>query len=218
MNLADIAKCKMGKNLRGQKLQGALKVLKGGLQSVQPDLKTAYLRLQLMNSSLIPGLLKNYSSDFLAEYCAEIFIFPASPEEAKIQLLADRVISLQYSEKRLNVILLKAKLEIKKAYNALMRDGGGWSSLKSNSDKRKTAVLAWYQENKSCLSYLTENMLNNQILYRGGGGQDKRDFQVRLLLEIIKENGNKEIAFRKVHDDYFKSFKGPIQPLRVEDL
>ncbi len=217
MNLKDAAERPLKESLKKQNPQSTLQVLEQGWFNIQPELKAAFLRLQLRNPLLIPGLLKNYSIDYLAGYCAEIFAPPASPEEAKIQLLADLVVSLQYPEKKLNVVISKARLEIKKAYNAVMRDGGGWSSMKSNPDKRRTAVLAWYKKNESSLSYLNENHLNNQILYRGGG-QHKRDFCVRLLLEIIKDIGNNELTFRKVHDDHFKGFKGPIEPLRVEDL
>jgi len=219
MNLKDAAEGPLKESLKEQERQSALQVLEKGLQSIQPELRAAYLRLQLRNPLLIPGLLKNYSSDYLAEYCAEIFVPPASPEEAKIQLLADLVISLQYPEKKLNVIISKARLEIKKAYNAVMRDGGGWSSYESNPKKRRTALMEWYRRNQARLSYLKEIHLEDPALYEDGGGQEKRNFITRLMIKTVKDKADEELTFQKV-DTHLKKLKKLKRhpPLRLEDL
>lgn len=214
MNLADAAKLK----LKEQEQPSALQFLKQRWPSIQTEIRAAYLRLRLGPLTL-PGLLKNYSPDDLAEYITPIFAPPASPEEAKIQLLADLVISLQYPEKKLNVIISKARLEIKKAYNAVMRDGGGWSSYESNPKKRRTALMEWYRRNQARLSYLKEIHLEDPALYEDGGGQEKRNFITRLMIKTVKDKADEELTFQKV-DTHLKKLKKLKRhpPLRLEDL
>ena len=76
--------------------------------------------------------------------------------------------------------------EIRKAYNVILRSGGGWSSRKSNADKRKKAVLTWYKRNQVQLSYLKETYLEDPVLYEDRGGQEKRNFINRLLIKIVE--------------------------------
>jgi hypothetical protein len=203
MNLNEIAKWR---KREGQKQE---------LESLLPDLKKAYLRLQL-NPLTLPELLKNYSPEYLAEYMAPILEPPASPEEAKIQMLADLVISLLYPGKKIDLIIDEALPEIEKAYNVVLRRGGGWS-FESNPDKRKTAVLEWYQRSQPRLSYLKEAYLQDLALYEDGGGQEKRNFITRLLLKIVKDKANKELNFQKV-DAHLKTLKKLKQRLRLEEL
>jgi hypothetical protein len=193
---------------------------KENIRSVQPYLRKAYLRLQLRNSLLIPGLLENYTPEYLSEYVAEIFAPPRNPEEAKIQLLADLVIGLMFPEKKIELIISKALSEIKKAYNVILQIGGGWSSPADKSqEKRKSAVLEWYQRNQASLSYLKEIYLDDPALYEDGGGQEKRNFIVRLMIKIVKDQAEQELTFQKV-DTHFKNLKKlkPHRPLRLEDL
>lgn len=206
MNLNEIARWR---KQEGQKQE---------LESILPDLKKAYLRMQL-NPLTLPELLKNYSPDYLAEYMAPILAPPASPEEAKIQMLADLVISLLYPGKKIDLIIDEALPEIEKAYDVMKRLGGGWSSNthKSNLKMRKTAVLDWYRSNTARLSYLKLKYLDDPTLYEDGGGQERRNFITRLLLKIVKDKTNKELNFKKV-DAHLKNLKKLKQPLVLEEL
>lgn len=213
MNLKDAAEWP----LKEQERQGTQQVLKQGWQNVLPDLKKAYVRLQL-NPSTLPGLLKNYSDEYLSEYIAQNFAPPASPEEAKIQLLADMVIALVFPGKKIDLIISKSLPEIKKAYNVILRSGGGWSSPADKSqEKRKSAVLEWYRHNQARLSYLKEIYLQDPVLYEDGGGQEKRNFIGRLVKKIVEDLSDQKLTFPKVNG-HFKSLKKLKLPLRLEDL
>lgn len=215
MNLREAAQRLQKEVLKEQEQQSALLVLEQGWQSVLPYLETAYLRLQLGPLTL-PGLLKNYSPKDLAKYIAPIFTSPASPEEAKIQLLADLVISLLFPERKIDPIIWEALPEIEEAYNVILQSGGGWS-YKNKPEKRKTAVLEWYRRNQARLSYLKEIYLEDPALYEDRGGQEKRNFITRLVIKIVKDKGNQELTFQKV-EAHLKNLKDLKQPLRLEDL
>lgn len=218
MNLKDAAEWSLKESLKEQEQQSALQVLERGWPSIQPELRSAYLRLQLRTPLLIPGLLKNYSPKELAKYIAPIFTSPASPEEAKIQLLADLVISLLYPGKKIDPIVWEAEPEIEEAYNVILRSGGGWSSPADKSqEKRKSAVLDWYRRNQARLSYLKEIYLEDPALYEDRGGQEKRNFITRLVIKIVKDQANQKLTFQKV-DAHLKNLKNLKQPLRLEDL
>jgi hypothetical protein len=218
MSLREAVAPKLNKELKEQKRREALQVLEKGVESIHLDLREAYLRLQLRNSLLIPGLMKNYSNDYLAKYVAEIFAPPASPEEAKIQLLADLAIDLMFQDKKIEPIVSEALSEIEEAYNVIISHGGGWS-CKSNPEKRKTAVLKWYRLNQAHLSYLKEIYLDDTALYEDGGGAERRNFKTILLKKIIKDIANQELTFQKV-DVHLKNLKRIKRhpPLRLEDL
>ena len=217
MNLREAVTPKLNEELKEQKRREALQVLKQGLASIQPELRAAYLRLRLGPLTL-PGLLKNYSPKELSKYITPIFTPPASPEEAKIKLLADLAISLLFLEEKNDSIIFEAEIEIQEAYNAIFQSGGGWSSPADKSkEKRKTAVLDWYRRNQARLSYLKEVYLEDTALYEDGGGQEKRNFITRLLIKIVKDNANQELTLRKVNAR-LKRFKTIRQPLRLEDV
>ncbi len=219
MNLAEVAlrrqKERLDELLREQQQQDALQVLNQGWQSVQPELGKAYVRLHL-NAPTLPGLLKNYSPEYLAKFIAQNFDPPASPEEAKIRLLADMVIALVFPDKKFDLSIWLALPQIERAYNVVLRSGGGWSS-KSNPDKRKTAVLEWYRRNQARLSHLKETYLEDLALYGDGGGQEKRNFITRLMIKIVKDESSMELSFQKV-TALLKSLKKLEQPLRLEDV
>ncbi|MGQ9688324.1 MAG: hypothetical protein ACUVXF_05990 [Desulfobaccales bacterium] len=185
-------------------------------QSILPHLREAYLRVML-NPSTLPGLLKNYSPEDLTKHIASLFTLPASPEEAKIRLLADLVISLMFPEKKIDPIIWQALPEIEKAYEVILQRGGGWSSYKSNPDKRKEAVLEWYRGNQARLDFLKEKYLQDPALYAEGGGAEKRNFIVGLVIKIVKDTASKELTFQRVkaHLKNLKNLKGP---LRLEEL
>jgi len=189
------------------------------LKVIQSDLKDAYLRLLLRSPMAIPGLLKNYSPEELAEYITPPLIPPTSPEEVKIQLLADLVVSLLFPEKKIAPIIWEALPEIEEAYNAVAKDGGGWSTFKDEIDtnKRKSAAISWYRGNQARISHLKEAHLEDTTLYADGGGQEKRNFVGRLIIKIVKDMTNEVITFDNVKDHltYLKKLK---TPLRLEDL
>jgi hypothetical protein len=200
--------------LQKEQQQETLQALDQGLQSVQPYLRKAYLRMRLRNASLIPGLLESYSIEHLADKIADIFEATASPEEEKIQLLADMLIHILYPD---NIISM-ALPEIKKAYNVILRSAGGWSSRKSNPDKRREAALNWFRRNRDRFSYLKETYLEDPALYNVGGGQEKRNFINRLMIKIVNAEIGKELTFQKV-DESIKELKKQMgQSLRLEDL
>lgn len=62
---------------------------------------------------------------------------PNSPEEARIQLLANMVISLLFPGKKINLIISAALPEIAKSYKVVLQDGGGWSSDISKATQKK---------------------------------------------------------------------------------
>jgi len=112
MNLAEIAlrrqKERLDELLKEQRQQEALEVLKQGWKSVQPYLKKAYVQLQLMNPITIRRLLENYPGEEINEYFLKLLLnLPATPEEAKIQLLANMVIDLVFpkSERKIETII-----------------------------------------------------------------------------------------------------------------
>ena len=219
MNLKDAAERPMKESLKEQEQPSALQSLKQRWPSIQTEIRAAYLRLQLGPRTL-PGLLKNYSINYLAVCCAEIFVPPASPEEAKIQLLADMVISLLFPGKKIDPIVWEALPEIEEAYNVILRSGGGWSSPADKSQKkRKLAVLDWYRRNQARLSNLKEIYLEDPALYEDGGGQEKRNFIARLMIKIVKDQADQELTFQKI-DTHFKNLKKLKRhpSLRLEDL
>lgn len=220
MNLKDSTERPLKESLKGHEQPSALQFFKERWPSILPDIRAAYLRLRLRNPLLIPGLLQNYSPDYLADYCAEIYVPPASPKEAKIQLLADLVIALMFPEKKIEPIISRALSEIKKAYNVILESGGGWSSPADKSqEKRKSAVLDWYQRNQASLSCLKAIYLDDPALYEDGGGQEKRNFITRLMIKIVKDKADDELTFQNI-GTHFKNLKKLKRhpPLRLEDL
>ena len=102
----------------------------------------------------------------------------------------------------------------------ILRSGGGWSSPADKSqEKRKSAVLDWYQRNQASLSYLKEIYLDDPSLYEDGGGQEKRNFITRLMIKIVKDQADHELTFQKV-ETHFKNLKKRKRhpPLRIKDL
>ena len=101
----------------------------------------------------------------------------------------------------------------------MVQDGGGWSSYpnKSSNEKRKKAVLDWYQHNHDRLSYLKEAYLHDESLYNPGSGQEKRNFIVRLIKRIVEEETGKELTFQKVKDRH-EDLNKLQQPLHLKDL
>ncbi len=105
-------------------------------------------------------------------------------------------------------IISKALPEVNRAYDVIMRDGGGWSALKGDPDKRQAAVLAWFDQHKARLYFLRKSHLEDPTLYNDGGGQEKRIFTSRLLLKIVKSKVTKELTFQKISAHYKKLSKG----------
>ena len=125
-----------------------------------------------------------------------------------------------FPDKKIEPIIVKTLSEIKKAYNVILQSGGGWSSPADKSqEKRKSAVLDWYRRNQASLSYLKEIYLEDPAIYEDGGGQEKRNFIIRLTIKIVKDNADEELTFQKV-DTHLKKLKKlkPHPPLRLEDL
>jgi hypothetical protein len=193
-------------------------------QKILPDLEDAVVRLllpELEKSAIrlkfnpaIPGGLN--TDAFLEDY----FKPPADLQELKTQLLADLVVVLLFPQKRLDLIIAKSFPEIEEAYNVILKEGGGWSSYadKSNPEKRKTTVMSWYKVYKSRLMYLNEKNLNNPILYNPVVTQEKRDFYVRLLSEIIMDVGSKELTLRKLIERHKKFNKLKQHPILKDIL
>jgi hypothetical protein len=102
-------------------------------------------------------------------------------------------------KEKIDRIISEALPEIKEAYQAIMQDGGGWSSLKGGAENRQKAVLAWFIRNAPRLSYLKKVHLEDGHLYNEGGGQEKRNFEMRLLKKVIKETMNKELTYNKIN-------------------
>jgi hypothetical protein len=155
----------------------------------------------------------------LANFFKPVFIPHGSPEEERIKVLADLVISLMFPQKKNELILAMALPEVKEVYKVILKHGGGWSSNieKSNPEKRKTVALDWYRRNRDNLSYLKEIFLEDPKLYEDGGGQEKRNFMVNLLIKIVKDQADKEITFQKV-DAHLKNLKKSEKGLLLEDL
>jgi hypothetical protein len=160
------------------------------LRLIYPQLTEAALRLHLY------PLLEDLSDEDRDRY----FKTPASPAERTIVVLADLVVALLFPETIISGLIDNAMGEIGEAYQIMKSMGGGWSSntSKSTPEKRKTAVLEWYRLNQTRLSYLNKTYLKDSGLYKDRGGQEKRDFQVRLLKKIIQQVVKRELTFNKV--------------------
>lgn len=157
---------------------------------VYPHISDAVLR---MNMS---PLLKSFSDRNRDCYPKPL----ASPEERTIMVLADMLVALIFPETFIPGIIDKAKVEIEEAYRAIMEEGGGWSDVhKSSRDKRKKALLEWYQRNQARLTYLRKFYLNDERLYEGRGGQEKRDFRNILLIQIIQDLIKQKLTFSNVN-------------------
>jgi hypothetical protein len=167
------------------------------LRLIYPHLQDAAIRLHFY------PVLENYP-DIRDEY----FKPSTSTEEKTIKILADMVMALLSPEITIPGIINKAMVEIKQAYRVILQEGGGWSSVpsKSSREKRKNALLEWYQRNQVRLLYLRESYLKDERLYEGRGGQEKRDFQDILLIQIIKHLVKQKIASVKIRD-FIKNFK-----------
>jgi len=162
------------------------------LQLVHPHLRDAALRF-----FLYPNLeeLPDDTRGFIQEM---FYKTPASPEQRAIVVLADLVVALINPEKLLPGLINKACGEIAEAYQVILHEGGGWSFSGTNPEKRKSAVLAWYQRNRPRLSYLQESFLQDIALYEDRGGQEKRDFRARLLSKIIEYTTSQELTLSEI--------------------
>jgi hypothetical protein len=177
---------------------------KATLQLVYTPLGHAVLRQHMS------PLLKNFSDEDRDWYSKPL----ASPEERTIMVLADIVVALLSPETFIPGIMDKAKVEIEEAYRAIMEEGGGWSDFrKSSRDKRKKALLEWYQRNQARLTYLRKFYLDDERLYECRGGQEKRDFRNILLIQIIKNLLNQKLTFSNVNA-YLERVKKSNKPLR----
>lgn len=152
----------------------------------------------------------------LPEALREEYLKPAaSPEEQTSEALADIIVNLIYPGEILPAIISQAAGEIDEAYRVILRNGGGWSRRISSPDKRKSALLDWYQRNHHRLLYLREPYLQDQALYEDRGGQEKRDFESRLLAKIVETLTRKRLPFSKIQA-HLKSLKKRIKALRQE--
>jgi len=131
-----------------------------------------------------------------------MFFKSANPEERTIIVLADLLIAFLNPEKIIPGLIDKALVEIGEAYHVIMQEGGGWSSdpNKSSHQKRKKAVLEWYQRNQSRLLFLQEPYLKDERLYEDRGGQEKRDFRDILLTYIINHTVKQKLTFHKIRN------------------
>ncbi|MCK9375754.1 MAG: hypothetical protein M0P73_06360 [Syntrophobacterales bacterium] len=174
------------------------------LRLVYPHLTEAALRLHLY------PLSENLSDEDRDWY----FKTPVSSEERTIIVLADLVVALLFPETIITGLINNAMGEIEEAYRVILQEGGGWSSVgKGSRDQRKMALLEWYQRNQTRLSYLKKSYLEDDRLYEGRGGQEKRDFRDILLIQLIKHVVKQELTFAKVRD-YVENLKKSKQPLR----
>ena len=114
---------------------------------------------------------------------------------------------------RIDPIISKALPEIDEAYTVVKERGGGWSSRKSDTEQRRAAVLAWFEQSESRLSVLKKSYLEDQALYDNfGSGQEKRDFYIHLIKKIVEESAHQKATFREIESclrRLKKSKKGP---------
>jgi hypothetical protein len=179
---------------------------KASLRLVQRRLDRAIIRVH----HLYPIM------DDLPEALREEYLKPpANLEEQTSEVLADIVVNLIYPGEVLPAIISQAAGEIDEAYRVIMQEGGGWSRQTSNPDKRKAAVLDWYQRNHHRLLYLREPYLQDPALYEDRGGQEKRDFESRLLAKVVATLTRKRLPFSKIQT-HLKSLKKRMQALRQE--
>lgn len=170
------------------------------LRLVHRHLDQAALRLVLSTE------LEYLSDEVLEKY----FTPPASPEETTIKVLADIVVALLFPEKIIKCFFADALAGVDEAYSVIKQDGGGWSSdeNKSNPEKRKTTMLAWYKHNQPRLFYLRETYLQDLSLYFEGGGQERRNFRNRLLTKIIEHTTKQKLTVVNVKS-LLDNFKKP---------
>jgi hypothetical protein len=162
---------------------------------IRPLMEKAFWRLFL--NPLAP-----WAESCPDEILRTIFAPPADYKEAMLTHVTDFLTFITFDEratlKMVNSTVSKALPEIKEAYNVILKDGGGWSYRRGGPSQRQTAVLAWFNRNKDRLSYLKKSYLEDPTLYNDGGGQEKRNFTIRLLMLIIKQNITQKITSQKI--------------------
>jgi hypothetical protein len=130
------------------------------------------------------------------------FAPPATPEEEKIMILADMAASYLYFDEVISdwiddTLIPGALAEIEEAYQVI-KDTKGWSGRKSHEENRKAVALDWFKIHHHRLAYLKESHLKDPQLYEDGGGQERRNFRVRLLKDIINDKTRRKETSRDI--------------------
>ncbi len=191
-----------------------LSLTKRQFRIIQPHLAKAWIRLLLHYQALptktpvdpfeesITAWTTFLSTEEWTTWGPQVYDPPQTPEEETIMLLADLVAALLFREEIAGAqtieVLPQALSEVERAYEAVKRKGGGWSK-NSTDNARQTAALQFFRANREHLKFLKEEHLLDQSLYNEGGGQEKRNFTVRLLGKIVKDATNTELTFQKVN-------------------
>lgn len=192
-----------------------LSLIKRQILIIQPHLAKAWMRLLLHYEDLqalptktlvdFEESIKMYTT-FLTEeeettWRPQVYDPPQTPEEETISLLADLVAALLFreeiSEKKTIEVLREALSEVERAYGAVKRKGGGWRK-NSTDNARQTAALQFFRANREHLKFLKEEHLLDPSLYNEGGGQEKRNFTVRLLGKIIHDTTHQHLPIKEI--------------------
>jgi hypothetical protein len=162
---------------------------------IRPHMELAFMRLFL--NPFAP-----WSEGCSDEVLRTIFASPANYKEAMIQHIAEVLTFITFGEKTtlkiVNTTITKALPEVEEAYKVAKQSAGGWSVRAGEPSTRQMAVLEWFTENKNRISYIKKSHLEDTSLYDDGGGQEKRNFIVRLLLLILKQKVALKITFQEV--------------------
>lgn len=169
----------------------------GTVREIRPVLP--YLEEAIKRKMFKP--MMPWVEDSELSFLKTIFTPPTSHEEAVIRTLADMVVTLLDDPKnRIEPIISGALPEIDEAYNAVLQEGGGWSARKGGPERRQAAVLAWFDRNEARLSHLKKPHLEDPNLYNDGGGQEKRNFRIRLIGKVVEETAHQRITSQEIID------------------
>lgn len=161
----------------------------GQFKKIWPHLHMAILRHSFQPFVDKLGLEFLLDSDLpLLKLAAAACTPPQNEAEEHLMLLSDLAagLLLKNLSRKVEYLLARALAEVDEAYQAAKAAPGGFSGRRGKPESRREAVLIWFRENRDRLKVLEEKHLQDRKLYVDGTGQEKRDFQARLLRNIIE--------------------------------
>jgi hypothetical protein len=135
---------------------------------------------------------------------------PQTPEEKIIALLADLIISLNFEaipidEKQKEYITM-ALPEIQKIYLAMKKEVG-FSGHGNKESLLHPTVLRYFDEHRNEFFAIKREDLDHKPLFKLTGGQEKRDFHIKLLRQMLYRQFGEIITFAEI-----KHWLASVQP------
>lgn len=169
-------------------------ISKGQIAFVMPYLDDAYIRNLLPKKEFLSHIHKSKE-----ERIKEIESEP--PHFAIIEILADMVIEMGFAsgmiekeipEEDIKWICSAALEEIEEIYHGSIKLIGAPGSKKAEKysdlkEKYKRKALKYFDENYNKFGFIKRKFLENEDLFEFSERQEKRDFRIRLLGEVIND-------------------------------